>query len=95
MPTLVLKSVPAALYARLKRIAAIPRRSLTQEALHLLETALAAEEKNAAAPAASLTGRAYWSTRPLLPSFAAAHAAGAFAGGQDSTAGISSDRNER
>ena len=95
MPTLVLKSVPAALYARLKRIAATHQRSLTQEALHLLETALAVEERNVAAPAASLTGRAYWSTRPLLPAFAAAQAAGAFAGGHDSTAGISAERDER
>lgn len=93
MPTLVIKSVPAKLHARLKRVAASNRRSLTQETLHLLENALAAKEVTS--PAASLMGPAYWSTRPLQPAFAAAQAAGAFAGGQDSTAGISAERDER
>lgn len=93
MPTLVIKSVPAKLHARLKRTAAAHRRSLTQETMHLLEMALAAED---AAPApAPRTGPSYWATRRLQPAYAAALAAGAFADGHDSTAAISAARDER
>lgn len=93
MPTLVIKSVPAKLHARLKRTAAAHRRSLTQETMHLLEKALAAEE--AAQPAAPRKGPSYWATRPLQPAFASALAAGAFADGQDSTDAVSATRDER
>jgi hypothetical protein len=93
MPTLVIKSVPAKLHARLKRTAAAHRRSLTQETMHLLEKALAAED--AAPPPAPRTGPSYWATRPLQPAFAAAVAAGAFSGGEDSTATVSAMRDER
>lgn len=93
MPTLVIKSVPAKLHARLKRTAAAHRRSLTQETMHLLEKALAAEE--AATPVAPRTGPSYWATRPLQPALASALAAGAFAGDQDSTDVVSAERNER
>jgi anti-sigma factor RsiW len=93
MPTLVIKSLPSRLHAKLKRTAAAHRRSLTQETMHLLEKALAAEE---AAPAsAPRTGPSYWATRPLQPAFAAALAAGAFSGGEDSTAAVSALRDER
>jgi plasmid stability protein len=101
MPTLVIKSVPAKLHSRLKRIAASHRRSLTQETMHLLEKALAAED--AALPPAPRTeqaatprvGPSYWATRPLQPAFAAALAAGAFSDGEDSTATVSAMRDER
>ena len=93
MPTLVIKSVPAKLHARLKRTAAAHRRSLTQETMHLLEKALAAEE--AAPPPAPRTGPSYWATRPLQPAYASALAAGAFADAGDSTAAISAARDER
>lgn len=93
MPTLVIKSVPAKLHARLKRAAAAHRRSLTQETMHLLEKALAAED--AAPPSAPRTGPSYWATRPLQPAFAAALAAGAFSDGEDSTTTISAMRDER
>lgn len=93
MPTLVIKSVPAKLHARLKRTAAAHRRSLTQETLHLLEKALAAED--AVPLPASRTGPSYWSTRPLQPAFTAALAAGAFANAADSTAVVSAARDER
>lgn len=93
MPTLVIKSVPAKLHARLKRTAAAHRRSLTQETMHLLEKALAAED--AAPPSAPRTGPSYWATRPLQPAFAAALAAGAFSDAGDSTAAVSAERDER
>lgn len=93
MPTLVIKSVPAKLHARLKRTAAAHRRSLTQETMHLLEKALAAEE--ATLPAPPRKGPSYWGTRPLQPDYAAALAAGAFTEGQDSTTAVSAMRDER
>lgn len=93
MPTLVIKSVPTKLHARLKRIAASHRRSLTQETIHVLEKALAAEE---AAPIPSTrSGPSYWATRPLQPTFASALASGAFADTQDSTPAISAERDAR
>lgn len=93
MPTLVIKSVPAKLHARLKRTAAAHRRSITQETMHLLEQALAAEE---AAPSTTpRTGPSYWGRRPLVPAYASALAAGAFADRQDSAASISAERDER
>lgn len=93
MPTLVIKSVPAKLHARLKRTAAAHRRSVTQETMHLLEQALAAEETSQAAT--PRVGPSYWATRPLQPAFAAALAAGAYSGGEDSTATVSAIRDER
>lgn len=93
MPTLVIKSVPAKLHARLKRTAAAHRRSLNQETMHLLEKALAAEE--ATLPATPRKSPSYWATRPLQPAFAAALAAEAFADGQDSTDAVSAMRDER
>lgn len=93
MPTLVIKSVPAKLHAKLKRTAAAHRRSVTQETMHLLEKALAAEEATVAA--APRRAPSYWSTRPLHPAYAAALAAGAFADAKDSSAEISAERDER
>ena len=93
MPTLVIKSVPTKLHARLKRIAASHRRSLTQETMHLLEKALLAEE--AAPLTATRSGPSYWATRPLQPAFASALASGAFADAHDSTAAISAERDAR
>ena len=93
MPTLVIKSFPAKLHARLKRTAGAHRRSVTQETIHLLEQALDAEE---AAPAvAARTGPSYWGKRTLVPAYASALAAGAFAAGRDSTAAVSAERDER
>jgi len=40
MPALVLKSVPPSLHSRLKQEAAVNRRSMTQEAIYLLEQGL-------------------------------------------------------
>ncbi len=47
MPTLVIKSFPEELHAKLKAMAAAHRRSVTQETIHLLETALASGENGA------------------------------------------------
>ncbi len=93
MPTLVIKSVPAQLHARLKRTAANHRRSLTQETMHLLEAALDAQDS--ASSTAPRSAPSYWSTRPLQPAFAAAVASGAFSSTTDSAADVSADRDER
>ena len=94
MPALVIKSFPEALHAKLRQIAAAHRRSVTQETIHLLETAIVAEEK--AKPAASSgPAMSYWATRKLLPEYEAALKAGAFSGGTDSTQIISEDRDAR
>ncbi len=97
MPTLVIKSVPPKLHARLKRTAIAHRRSLTQETLHLLETALGTEDTDASVDAAITGGKgaSYWGRRHLVPAYAAALAAGAFAGGHDSTTAVSAERDMR
>lgn len=91
MPALVIKSFPEVLHEKLRRIAARHRRSLTQETIHLLETAIIAEEKEAAdAPAVSK-----WANRKLLPEYEAMQKRGAFSGGTDSTQIISEERDVR
>jgi hypothetical protein len=62
--------------------------SVTQETIHLIETAIvcAAEAKPAPAPS-------NWVTRKLLPEFEAALELGAFSGGTDSTQ-ITSDESD-
>jgi len=44
MAALVIKPFPEHLHAKLRRIAAAHRRSVTQETIHLLETAIASVE---------------------------------------------------
>ena len=92
MPALVIKSFPEALHAKLRKIATAHRRSLTQETIHLLESAIAAEEK--AAPTAPAT-QSKWANRKLLPEYAAMLKAGAFSGGTDSTQIIYEERDAR
>jgi plasmid stability protein len=91
MPTLVIKSFPEELHAKLKAMAAAHRRSVTQETIHLLETALASGETARVAE----TPTSYWATRKLLPEFEEALKAGAFSGGTDSTTIISEERDAR
>ncbi|MFA7345954.1 MAG: hypothetical protein WC003_16770 [Terrimicrobiaceae bacterium] len=91
MSALVIKSFPEALHAKLRQIAANHRRSVTQETIHLLETAVAMEEKTPPATAPI----AYWKKRKLLPEYEALVRSGAFSGGTDSTQMISEDRDER
>ena len=93
MPALVIKSFPEALHAKLRLIAAAHRRSLTQETIYLLETAIAAEQNTPAA--SSGPAISYWATRKLLPEYEAALKAGAFSGGTDSTQIISEERDAR
>lgn len=93
MPTLVIKSLPVSLHQRLKRTAAAHRRSVTQQTIHLIERALDAEE--AAAASVPRQGPSYWSQRALVPAYAAALAAGAFADSQDSADAVSAERDER
>jgi len=87
MPAIVLKSVPETLHSRLKRAAAAHRRSLTQEAIVLLEAALAQQE----APAQN--SEPYFARRVFLPEFEALQKAGGLSGGPDSTELISEGRD--
>ena len=92
MPALVIKSFPEALHAKLRKIAAAHRRSVTQETIHLIETAIVAEEK--AVPTAPVT-QSKWANRKLLPEYEAMLKSGAFSGGTDSTQIISEERDAR
>jgi plasmid stability protein len=91
MATLVIDAFPEALHAQLKRTAEAHRRSISDETVHLLEAALAAEDLRAAAPKQS----SYWRQRRLLPEYQALLNSGALAGGTDSTAAISAERDQR
>jgi plasmid stability protein len=89
MPALVIESFPEALHAKLRQIAASHHRTVTQETIHLLETAIAAEEK--ASPVDSST--VVWQKRPLLPEYETLIQSGIIASGTDSTRMISEDRD--
>jgi plasmid stability protein len=98
MPALVIESFPEALHAKLRQIAAAHRRSVTQEIIHLLETAIAVEENGGNAtksPTPVAAVGSYWANRKLLPEWEAALKAGAFSGGTDSTQIISKERDAR
>lgn len=60
MPTLTLRDVPAEVLKRLRRRAAEERRSLNQEAIHLLDLALRAELLSPAAQADAWMRLARW-----------------------------------
>ncbi len=90
MPTLVVKSFPEELHTRLKAVAAEHRRSVTQEAIYLLEQALDGQTNATAKP-----GPSYWANRQLLPEFEEAIADGAFSDGLESTESVSQERDER
>jgi plasmid stability protein len=92
MPVLVIESFPEALHGKLKQLAAAHRRSVTQETIHLIEAAIATEEKSVS-PAGS--GQSKWANRKLLPAYEAMLATGAFSGGTDSTQIISEERDAR
>ncbi|MBL9151927.1 MAG: hypothetical protein JNK37_05565 [Verrucomicrobiales bacterium] len=91
MATLVIKSFPEELHAKLKSMAAAHRRSVTQETIHLIEAALTSEEE-ISAPAST---QSKWAKRKLLPEYEAMLASGAFSGGTDSTVIISEERDAR
>jgi len=93
MPTLVIKSFPPKLHAKLKRIAAAHRRSVTQETMYLLEKALAAEEHTESL--AVREGPSYWGSRPFTPAYRNAVKSGAFVHDEDSTTDISNERDDR
>lgn len=87
MATLVIKSFPEDLHARLKSNAAEHRRSVTQETIFLLEKVLSGETGGGV--------KSYWANRETLPGFQKALDEGAFTRGTDSTAAISEERDER
>ena len=91
MATLVIKSFPAELHARLKQTAAEHRRSVTQETIYLLEQALSGIHGDGIKSATP----SYWENRNLLPDFKTALDRGAFSGGTDSTEIVSDDRDGR
>jgi plasmid stability protein len=91
MPALVIKSFPEDLHAKLRQIAATHRRSVTQETIHLIEKAIAAEET---APPPS-SNQSKWANRKLLPEYEAMLKTGAFSGGTDSTLALSEERDAR
>lgn len=93
MPTLVIKSFPPKLHAKLKRTASAHRRSVTQETMYLLEKALEAEERPQ--PPIVREEQSYWGTRTFTPAYLQALKKGAFAGGEDSSESISNERDER
>jgi len=92
MATLVIKSFPEALHARLKQTAASNRRSVTQETIHLIETAIAAETPPLAGNGG---GQSKWANRKLLPEYEAALKAGLLTSNVDSTIGLSEERDAR
>lgn len=92
MPALVIKSFPEALHARLRKVAAAHRRSVTQETIHLIEAAIAVEEKTSAS---TNTGQPKWANRKLLPEYEALLNSGALTSNVDSTIGLSEDRDAR
>ena len=92
MPALVIKSFPEALHAKLRQIAAAHRRSVTQETIHLLETAITTEEKT---PQARSDGQCYWATRKLLPEYEALLKSGQLKSDDDCAIGLSEKRDAR
>lgn len=93
MPTLVIKSFPEPLHARLRQIAARHRRSVTQETIHLIEKAVSAEEIDS--PASGDNGTSRWANRKLLPEYEALLNSGALTSDVDSTIGLSEERDAR
>jgi plasmid stability protein len=93
MPALVIKSFPEALHAKLRQFAATHRRSVTQEAIYLLETAIATEEKNP--PNSDLPTTSYWAKRKLLPEYEALLKSGVLHSDDDCSIGLSEDRDAR
>jgi plasmid stability protein len=63
MPTLTIRDVPAAVLDRLRRRAAEERRSLNQEAIHLLDWALRAEALSPSAQAEAWMRLGRWRSR--------------------------------
>ena len=92
MPALVIKSFPEPLHARLRQMAALHRRSVTQETIHLIEKAILSEEE--AAPTGS-SAQSKWANRRLLPEYEALLNSGALASNVDSTIGLSEERDAR
>lgn len=90
MPALVIESFPEALHARLTQMAAAHHRSVTQETIHLLETAIA--ESAVQGDPKAVTA---WEKRKLLPEYEAALQAGALTSEVDSTIGLSEERDAR
>lgn len=91
MPALVIESFPEELHAKLRQVAAAHRRSVNQETIHIIESAIAAEQTQ---PAAEVE-KPKWANRKLLPEYEAMLATGAFSGGTDSAQIISEERDAR
>jgi plasmid stability protein len=92
MARLVIKPFPDELHDQLKRTAVAHRRSVAQEALQLLESALDAQIS--ASPQRPSAG-GYWAARKVLPEYEATLNAGGFSDGVDSSQMISEERDLR
>jgi len=92
MPALVIKPFPEALHTKLRRIAAVHRRSVTQETIHLLELAISAADRTTPATA---DGQPKWANRKLLPEYESLLNSGALTSDVDSTIGLSGESDAR
>ena len=92
MAALIITSFSDEHHDQLKRTAVAHRRSVAQEALHLLESALDAQVF--ASPQRPATG-GYWAARKVLPEYEAILNAGGFSDGADSSQMISEERDLR
>ncbi|MBX9743254.1 MAG: hypothetical protein K2W99_06945 [Chthoniobacterales bacterium] len=101
MSTLVIKSVPKEIHQFLKDSARANRRSLTQEVITLLEQLVTSLKKEKKVPVKrKLTPEemkllTFSGRRKLVPGYLESYAAGAFAGGTDSSVMISEERDAR
>lgn len=91
MPALVIKSFPEHLHERLRQAAAAHRRSVTQEAICMIESGLNAEPASASSPRKA----PYWASSILLPEYRALIESGALSAEHDSTLGLSEERDAR
>jgi plasmid stability protein len=92
MPTLVIRDFPEDLHARLSQMAVTHGRSIAQEAIHMIEVAMAMEVQ---APSVTPATKSKWANRKLLPEYEALLKSGALSGGTDSTQIISEERDAR
>ena len=96
MPTLVIKSFPKDLHAKLRQIAAAHRRSVTQETIHLIELAISTEADQMLAPMGERPlGQSRWGGRKLLPEYETLLKSGALTSDTDATIGLSEERDAR
>ena len=93
MPALLIESFPEDLHDKLRRIATVHRRTVTQETIHLLESAIHASETSLQSNGTGSQPR--WAKRKLLPHYESLLKSGALSSSDDSTLGLSEERDAR